>query len=93
MERDVSSGSDSEDYRAKWFCEFCKIAPCNAYKLDCQVLYNETVILFDSNQEEWVRCAKCDKRFHLKCVKNLPKAVCECFFRFCGWNMYVCDKC
>lgn len=94
MERDVSSGSDSgEDFLAKWYCDVCKLTPIDAHKLDRQLLYNETVILFDSNQDEWVRCTRCDKRFHVKCVKNLPQGVCQCFFRFCGWNMYVCSKC
>ena len=49
-------------------------------------LYNETVILFDLNQNECVRLAKCDEHIHVKSVKE---AVCECFVMLLGC---VCPK-
>lgn len=94
MQRDVSSGSDSgEDWIEKWRCDVCKLNAKDPYKLDNGLLYNEKVILYDSDEAEWIRCNRCDKRFHVKCVRNLPPGVCECYFRFCGWNIYMCTNC
>lgn len=94
MERDVLSGSDSETNEIeKWICDICRTRPVNPYIVDSQLLYNETVLYTDDNGEYWVRCRNCDRRYYAKCVRNLPPDVCECFFRFCGWNMYVCTKC
>lgn len=93
MERDVSSGSDTDTDLDIWMCELCKQKPVNVLTLEQQVLYSETVILRDVNGDEWLRCNNCDTKFHIKCVNNLPTNVCECFFNLNNWNMYICEKC
>lgn len=94
MNFDVSSGSDSDAYVAdKWICDTCKRTPVNANVVDFQCQCSEKVLYADDNGETWVRCRNCDRHYHVKCVKNLPPDVCECFFRSCGWNVYVCAKC
>lgn len=79
------SNSEIED----WKCFECCESAINPHHLGLQLVINENVILTDINGEKWVRCL-CDRRFHLRCVTNLPKNVQESDFEV---NYYICDNC
>jgi hypothetical protein len=81
------SKSESEDLWPEWKCFECGETAKNSNHLDLQLVINETVIFTDVNGEKWVKCL-CGKRFHLRCVTNLPKDVQESDFEI---NFYICD--
>ena len=61
---------ESPGYRYNWVCAVCLLNAHSGVLLEFQLLdeLHTIFVYFDANEEPWVKCRKCQHKFHLSCI-------------------------
>ncbi|VDI73105.1 Hypothetical predicted protein [Mytilus galloprovincialis] len=85
-----SANSDSTEHEEEWTCFICNLEANDRFSLDTELLSASCVILIEANGTRWLKCAGCDRRYHMNCVTNIPKNITDDDF---PEGVYLCDEC